>query len=200
MNGPRQLLLVTGSALALALGSASHATNAVTDWHAQMESAVVVTGKKSPTVAFAYFAYADIAMFDAVNSIDRRFQPFAVQVNAPRDASKDAAASVAVHDVLLHYLPGQKAALDLTLSTSLGAIADGPAKTEGIRVGQSVAAQWLALRSGDGLEASVSFPLPAPGPSRRPRWRNGKRNSSPLRCAAPINSSSGCRRRPHSRA
>jgi predicted LPLAT superfamily acyltransferase len=88
MNGSRQLLLVTGSALALALGSASHATNAISDWHTQMESAVVATGKKSPTVAFVYFAYADIAMFDAVNSIDGRFQPFAVRVDAPRDASE----------------------------------------------------------------------------------------------------------------
>ncbi|HEV7613664.1 MAG TPA: hypothetical protein VGO37_17420 [Steroidobacteraceae bacterium] len=56
-------------------------------------------------MAFVYFAYADIALFDAVNSIDRRFHPFAVQVDAPRDASKDAAASVAAHDVLVHYLP-----------------------------------------------------------------------------------------------
>jgi hypothetical protein len=164
MNGPRKFLLITGSTLALALGSASHATNAIVDWHTQMETAVVVTGKKSPTVAFVYFAYADIAMFDAVNSIDGRFQPFAVRVDAPRDASEDAAASVAAHDVLVHYLPLQQAALDLALSTSLGVIADGPAKTEGIRVGQSVAERWLTLRSGDGLEASVSFPLPAPGP------------------------------------
>ena len=73
MNGPRQFLLITGSTLALALGSASHAANAIVDWHTQMESAVVTTGKKSPTVAFVYFAYADIAMFDAVNSIDGRF-------------------------------------------------------------------------------------------------------------------------------
>ena len=164
MNGARQLYPVMGLTLELAFGSASTAGNAVIDWHTNMESAVVVTGKKSPTVAFVYFAYADVAMYDAVNSIDGRFQPFAVRVYAPRGASKDAAASVAAHDVLVHYLPLQQSTLDTDLQASLDAIADGPAKTDGINVGHAVAAQWLILRSGDGLEAPVSLAQPAPGP------------------------------------
>jgi len=157
-------IVALAATLGLAFGSASMAGNAVSDWHTNMESAVVVTGKKSPTVAFVYFAYADVAMYDAVNSIDGRFQPFAVRVNAPRDASKDAAASVAAHDVLVHFLPLQQATLDTDLQASLGAITDGPAKTSGISVGHEVAARWLAQRSGDGLEAPLSLTLPNPGP------------------------------------
>ena len=118
----------------------------------------MVAGKKSPTVAFVYFAYADVAMYDAVNSIDGRFEPFAVHVQAPANASEDAAASVAAHDVLVHYLPLQQATLDAELQASLSAIADGPAKTDGVNVGQAVAAQWLAIRSGDGLEARRAAP------------------------------------------
>jgi len=112
MISAHQLVPVMGVTLGLAFGSAATAKNAVSDWHTNMESAVVVTGKKAPNVAFVYFAYADVAMYDAVNSIDGRFQPFAVRVNAPRDACKDAAASVAAHDVLVHYLPLQQATLD----------------------------------------------------------------------------------------
>ena len=164
MNGARQLSLAIGLTLGLAVSSASKAGNAVTDWHTNMESAVVVAGKKSPTVAFVYFAYADVAMYDAVNSIDRRFQPFAVQVYAPHGASTEAAASVAAHDVLAHYLPLQQATLNADLQASLDAIADGQAKSDGIDVGHAVAAQWLTLRSADGLEAVVSLPQPAPGP------------------------------------
>ena len=164
MNAARQFSPILGLTLGLAFGSPSTAMNAVSDWHTNMESAVVVTGKKSPTVAFVYFAYADVAMYDAVNSIDGRFQPFAVHVDAPRGASKDAAASVAAHDVLVHYLPLQQATLDADLQVSLSAIADGPAKADGIAVGHEVAAQWLTLRSGDGLEAPVVLPLPNPGP------------------------------------
>ncbi|HXB18644.1 MAG TPA: vanadium-dependent haloperoxidase [Steroidobacteraceae bacterium] len=162
MNAPRLSPLI-GVTLGLAFGSAS-ASNAVSDWHTNMESAVVVAGKKSPTVAFVYFAYADVAMYDAVNSIDGRFEPFAVHVQAPPDASEDAAASVAAHDVLVHYLPLQQATLDAQLQASLSAIPNGPPKTDGVNVGQAVAAQWLAIRSGDGLEAAVSLPLPNPGP------------------------------------
>ena len=164
MKGARQFLPATGLTLGLAFGAASTAMNAVSDWHTNMESAIVVTAKKSPTVAFVYFAYADVAMYDAVNSIDGRFQPFAVRVSAPRGASRDAAASVAAHDVLAHYLPLQQVTLDADLQASLDAIADGPAKTAGINVGHAVAAQWLALRLGDGLEAPVVLPLPDPGP------------------------------------
>jgi hypothetical protein len=159
----RLLSPLIGMTLGLACAPAP-AANPVSDWHTNMESAVVVAGKKSPTVAMVYFAYADIAMYDAVNSIDGRFAPFAVHVRAPADASKDAAASVAAHDVLVHYLPLQQTTLDAELTTSLNAIADGPAKTDGIEVGQAVAAQWLALRAGDGLEAAVSLTLPNPGP------------------------------------
>jgi hypothetical protein len=154
--------------LGLQFGPASMAGNAVTDWHANMESAVVVTAKKGPPGVFVFFAYADVAMYDAVNSIDGRFQPFAVRVPATPGASRDAAASVAAHDVLVHYLPHlaplQQGTLDAELQASLAAIPDGPAKTEGIGVGHAVAAQWLALRSGDGLEAPVSLSPPSPSP------------------------------------
>ena len=133
MNGARQLFPVMGLTLGLAYGSASTAGNAVTDWHANMESAVVATAKKPPNVAFVFFAYADVAMYDAVNSIDGRFQPFAVQVPATRGASEDAAASVAAHDVLVFYVPHLvappqqatlQATLDAELQASLDAVSD----------------------------------------------------------------------------
>src|ERR1700730_8002576 len=155
MTGARQFLGIMGLTLGLAFGSASRAQNAVADWHAIAEHTVVSTAKKSPSVAFVYFAYVDVAMYDAVNSIGGRFKPFAVETYAPAGASKDAAAATAAHDVLLHYFPGQKSALDLALAASMVAIAESQAKTDGMNVGKAVAAQWLALRTGDGLEAAV---------------------------------------------
>jgi hypothetical protein len=117
----------------------------------------VSTAKKSPSVAFVYFAYVDVAMYDAVNSIGGRYKPFAVKVHAPPGTSRDAAAATAAHDVLVHYFPAQKSVLDNDWDTSMAAIADGQAKTDGINVGKTVAAQWLALRTGDGLEAPVVY-------------------------------------------
>src|SRR5207249_417383 len=111
--------------------------------------------KKSPPVAPVYFAYVSVAMYDAANSIDHRFTPFAVSVKAAAGASQDAAVIVAAHDVLMHYFPLQQSTLDAAEVTSLAAIPDGESKTDGIAVGVAVAAQWLAIRAGDGLEAAT---------------------------------------------
>jgi hypothetical protein len=153
---------VIGLILAFALASESFAQNPIADWHAVMESSVASTGRKN-VVALPYFAYVDVAMYDAVNSIDERFQPFAVDVRAPRGASKDAAAASAAHDVLTHYFPTQAATFDAALANSLAAIPDGQSKTDGITVGKTVAAQWLTLRAADGLEAAIVY-TPGHGP------------------------------------
>ena len=102
-------------------------------------------------------------MYDAVNSIDRRYEPFAVSVDAPRGASEDAAAAKAAHDVLVHYLPSLSATLDAALATSLALIPMARARRPASRLGKSVAASWLALRTGDGLEASIVY-TPGHGP------------------------------------
>jgi hypothetical protein len=154
--------LIQAVMLGLVIASQSGAQNAVVGWHAVLESSVAGSGRKN-AVAFPYYAYVDVAMYDAVTAIDRRFQPFAVRVDAPDGASEDAAAASAAHDVLVHYFPSQATTLDAALASSLASIDDGQSKTDGILVGQAVAMQWLALRSGDGLEASVTY-TPGHGP------------------------------------
>jgi hypothetical protein len=151
-------------ALGLTVAPPASAQNAVADWHVVAESIVAASGRKN-AVALPYFAYLDVAMYDAVSSIDRRFEPFAVSVHAPRSASKDAAAASAAHDVFAHYFSSasQMATLDAALAASLAAIPDGQSKTDGINVGKAVAAQWLALRAGDGLEAPIAY-TPGHGP------------------------------------
>ena len=157
-----RMFRIIGLILGIVLASESYAQNPIADWHAVMESSVASTGRKN-VVALPYFAYVDVAMYDAVNSIDERFQPFAVDVHAPRGASKDAAAASAAHDVLTHYFPAQAATFDAALANSLAAVPDGQSKTDGINVGKAVAAQWLTLRVGDGLEAAIVF-TPGHGP------------------------------------
>jgi hypothetical protein len=162
MKVTHRMFRVVGLILGIALASESSAQNAIADWHAVMESSVASSGRKN-VVALPYFAYVDVAMYDAVNSIDERFQPFAVDLRAPRHASKDAAAASAAHDVLTHYFPAQAAIFDAALASSLAAIPDGQSKTDGINVGKAVAAQWLNLRAGDGLEAPLTY-TPGHGP------------------------------------
>src|ERR1700730_4734103 len=141
MTGAHQFLAITGLTLGLTFGSASTAQNAVANWHTIREHTVGSTAKKSPSVAFVYFAYVDVAMYDAVNSIGGRYKPFAVKAHAPPGTSMDAAAATAAHDVLLHYFLAQATVLNADWEASMAAIADGQAKTDGINVGRTVAAQ-----------------------------------------------------------
>jgi hypothetical protein len=162
MSTFRRIICIQAVVLGLAVASQCGAQNAVVAWHAIMESTVAGGGRKN-AVALPYYAYVDVAMYDAATAIDRRFHPFAVRFDAPRGASEDAAAASAAHDVLVHYFPSQTTTLDAALASSLAGIADGQRKTDGIHVGQVVAAQWLALRSGDGLEAPLTY-TPGHGP------------------------------------
>jgi len=160
MTGTRQILAITGLALGLAISSASPAQNAVATWQAITESTVVGTAKKSPSVAYLYFAYVDVAMYDAVNSIGGRFKPFAVETTAPPGASRDAAAATAAYDVLVKYFPDQAAGttgLYQHWLDSMALVPDGQSKADGINIGHTVAAQWLALRTGDGLNAPSTY-------------------------------------------
>jgi len=151
-------IAIKASAVALLLLPAAHSRsqNVVADWDAIASNAIVSAGK-SPAASFVFFAYVDVAVYDAVNSIDRRHRPFAVSVNAPRGASVDAAAVAAAHDVLVHYFPLQQAALDADEAASLGAMQNSQAKTDGISVGEAVAAKWIALRANDGVEAPIVY-------------------------------------------
>jgi hypothetical protein len=158
--------------------------NVAADWNAIGLNTIVTVGKKPPSSSAIFFAYEAVAMYDAANSIQRRYQPFAVSVAAPRGASVDAAVVAAAHDVLVHYFRDQQGVLDMLQATSLSQIPDSQAKTDGIAVGQAVAQQWNELRAGDGLEAPIQYawghgsgiwepvpPLPPPATPWLPYFR-----------------------------
>jgi len=133
--------------------------NPVVEWNRNLLSIVRTPGAQSPTVHGTHsFAVMHAAIYDAVNSIDRTHKPYLVILsNKSRDASQEAAAAAAAHEVLVALYPAFQDALDGELQQSLAHIPDGPEKTDGIRIGQTVADQILALRSTDGSDAQ---PIP----------------------------------------
>lgn len=151
------------AALVLAGAVCGVAQGVVSDWLDLASTTIVVNAKKDPATSHVYFAYVAVAMYDAASSIDRHFKPFAVTVDAPAGAQIDAAVVTAAHDVLVHYFPGQQSSLDAAQTASLGVISEGRAKSDGISVGRSVAAQWIRMRSTDGVEAKVVY-APGHGP------------------------------------
>jgi len=135
----------------------------VTDWNAIGSTALANAGNGGAAGAVD-LAYMHIAIYDAVNAIDRRYTVFAVSPsNVPPGASEEAASVEAAYRVLINLYPTQAAFLDAQYAASLATIPDGAAKSAGMAVGAEVAALFLASRTGDGRNAPVTY-APGSGP------------------------------------
>lgn len=104
---------------------------------------------QGPPASARVLAIAHAAMFDAYNSIDRRYMPYHVDVRPVRGASIDAAVAQAAHDVLSSLIPAGRELYDDALRRTLGRVSSRPARLRGRAVGALVARSLLDLRSGD---------------------------------------------------
>jgi hypothetical protein len=128
--------------------------NPVTRWNTTAIAAVLVDpGRVRDSRALAI---TQAAVHDAVNAIDRRYKPYTADLRAP-GASLDAAVAAAAHDVLVVLSLTQAANIEGVYACELSRIPDGPAKAEGIAIGQLSAARTMISRSDDGA-ASASQP------------------------------------------
>ncbi len=168
----RFIALALFAAVLLALGGASASSaepqpsglpdTYVTSWDAVGSQAFSAAGL-TPAEGHVIFAYVAVAVYDAVMAIEGGYEPFAIDVDAPEDASAQAAVAAAAHGILAHYLPAQAPTIiDPAYLTSLGTIPDGQAKTNGIALGENVAQQVIAQRSGDGFRSPVTYSVPSP--------------------------------------
>ena len=126
------------------LGAASPAyADAVTDWNAITVDAVNV-GRPGPgPIGVVDIALVQVAVHDAVQAIERRFEPYLVEIEGAR-GRRSAAVAAAAHDVLVGMYPAQAATLDATYFTYLADHNLGG--DPGILVGKKVAARILPLR------------------------------------------------------
>jgi PAP2 superfamily len=131
----------------------------VIDWNQILLSIVGTTpGNIQPT---RNFAIVHAAIYDAVNAIDRSHEPYLIDVHAPRDASETAAADAAAHTALVGLYPSEQTVLDVDYASELAKVADGPAKDKGVKLGEQVATDLLAIRANDG--SNVTPPPFVPG-------------------------------------
>ena len=128
----------------------------IMDWNAKTD-AIGVEKQILNAAHSRGLAMVHIAMFEAVNAIDRRYSPYKLNLTADRATSKEAAAAAAAYEVLMTLYPDQKPALDTTLAASLSGIADTDAKAKGIDLGKRAAAGIIALRANDGTNAPESY-------------------------------------------
>lgn len=134
---------------------AATAGDMVTDWGAR--AVAIGAEKQMPNSRFSRgLAMMHVAMFEAVNAVDRRYKPYKLDLAADKGASREAAAAAAAHDVLVNLFPDERSKLDQALQASLAAI-EGDAKNKGVELGKKAAAGIIALRVDDGSNAQESY-------------------------------------------
>jgi hypothetical protein len=151
------------SSLVTSSRAAAASSDVVLEWN-QIAVTTMLTppGPASPFGQARFAAIVQLAVFEAVNAITHDYQPYLGTVTAPAGASADAAAVAAAYRVLRTYFStNSAAALDAARASSLAAIPDSQAKTDGIATGEAAAAAMIALRVGDG-SAPLTFKTPAP--------------------------------------
>jgi len=131
----------------LLLGAVAPAqADAVVDWNEITVQAASV-GRPGP-IGIVDIALVQVAVHDAVQALDRQFEPYHAEIDAARGervkGRRSAAIAAAAHDVLVAIYPAQAATLDATYFSYL---ADhGLDGDPGILVGKQVAARVVPLR------------------------------------------------------
>jgi membrane-associated phospholipid phosphatase len=141
--------------------------NVILDWNA-IQINTIESNHTPPLPSSRSMAMVHVAMYDAVEGIhDARYTLYPVPgldpEDAPRHASREAAAIAAADTVLNSLYPAQQATFDALYQAELAQINDGEQKENGIAWGQTVANAVLTWRSTDGSNAVVPY-TPGTGP------------------------------------
>ncbi|WP_426612518.1 vanadium-dependent haloperoxidase [Bradyrhizobium sp. McL0616] len=135
----------------------------IMDWNAKGD-AIAAERQVPPAQQSRAMSMLHIAMFEAVNAIERRYAPYKLSLSADHSTSKEAAAATAAYEILLSIYPDQRNVLDTALAASLSGIPETDGKAKGIALGKEAANGVIALRESDGTNAQENYrPFTRPG-------------------------------------
>ena len=157
---------ISVAACSVAVLHAAASADVIADWN---EAARDHLAQHAPNLFQNWRGWVmlSVAEFDAVNAIVGGYTPYALNLAAP-GASPEAAVAQAAYAVLTNISRASLGSLNATLTASLASVPDGPAKTDGIRVGQLAAEAVMRLRAADAPDLSVPAPS---GSTAAGRWR-----------------------------
>lgn len=137
----------------------------VVQWNQVLQQALVAPGAQPASIQpTRTMAITQIAVYDAVNGIEREGQPILVGLRGPRDGSANAAAAAAARTALDALLPTQAPTIDAAFGNSMAELGNGPAVRLGVGFGDRVASAVLAVRAQDGATATPPVFTPVAGP------------------------------------
>jgi hypothetical protein len=140
---------------AVSLAATMAQADVVTDANAR--AADIASKLPATPPAVRVMAYVQVSVFEAVNAITGRYPPLMAKINAAQGASVDAAVAAATRTALSKLMPAaHQAAIDADYDAALKLVPDGPAKTNGIAVGEQAATGCLA-RVDEGLSLPDTY-------------------------------------------
>src|SRR4051812_19767224 len=168
------------SLTAIPVPTAATAADRVSAWNSTAVTATVLSGHNA-FVQSRTLAVVQIAVHDALNAVERRYEPYAFRGTAEGATSVEAAIAAAARDSLVGAIPvgtlpfvgfgsaaqqaNAVAFVNATYVADLAAIPDGAAKDRGIAIGQAAAQAILERRASDGATTLVLY-TPGTGPGQ----------------------------------
>src|SRR5690349_17160839 len=137
----KHLFAIAFSGVALIAAQSARA-DIVIDWadfakktDAKVDTPSPVTEAASPQMA--------LAMFEAANAVDHRYQSYLGIAPAAPGASEDAAIMAAAHAVLVACYPDSKKMIDENYAVAIEQVPAGAARDAGIAIGEAAAAKAM---------------------------------------------------------
>ena len=151
--------------LAASFAASPARADIVTEWNEIADT--MVAG--APPFKNRFMAMVQVAVHDALNAVDARYESYTGIQPVASGASPGAAVSAAAYRTLLAIVPAQAAALGVIYNGKISGLSCPPSNPlciqQGIVAGEAAASAILSLRANDG-SATPHLPytlLPAPG-------------------------------------
>ena len=160
--------LIGAAALAAACFAQPASADVVCEWmdfSGRVAAAAATPGGAagSPELTRAQTRVA-LAMFEALNAVDRRYESYLGLPQAERSASQEAAAVTAAYKVLLHFYPSQKQSLDDNYAVAMETVTDPARREAGRKIGEAAAAAAVTAGGIDPAIKQTHYrPRTAPG-------------------------------------
>jgi hypothetical protein len=138
-----------------------------------------------PARAARAMAIVHIAIFEALNAIEQKYESYLGLPKAEAGTSSRAALAQAAYETLIAMFPSQTASFAEDLANDLSNIPNGNSKDRGIALGHLAATTILNLRDNDGSNHAEPiigvdyFPTDAPG-----EWRKDPISNKPIAMGA----------------
>ena len=175
-----QTTAILAAALLASIVAGKTSGDEVTRWN-QIATDASTTPNTDPLTETRIFAILHVAIHDAVNAVESRYEPYLPRTSPVTGASVEAAIAGAAHDTLVALLPESKVSYDAAMEETLRTVPDDSRKTAGLQVGRAAAAAILKARENDGANQTVQYvPGTKPGeycptppdftPAFKPNW------------------------------